>query len=125
MHTHNKTPFTPEDVNARLDEIRVAADAIVETEAVAVEKDFNLWLYNNFILEASQMEYLKSLGTAFSETTGQRLAQAFRARNKVTMEKGDTQLRTIKFIREEQKKNTTYMADAAPFVEDELVYFIS
>lgn len=122
---NKKTAFTPHDVNNRLAEIRVADDVVVEAEAVSVETDFNRWLLFNFELQGSQIAYLESLGSVFSETTGQRLAQAFRARNKVTMVKGERQLRSIKFVREEQKRNTTYMPDQTPYVEDELVYFVS
>lgn len=121
----NKTAFTPQDVNAHLAEIRVANDATVEAEAAAVEKDFNAWLLDNFELEQSQVAYLESLGYTFSEATGKSLALAFRERQKVSMEKGDKQLRSIKFVREGRTQNVTYVPDAAPTTEDELNYFIS
>ena len=122
---NTKTPFTPLEVNMRLAEIRVATTEVVEAEATAVETDFNKWLPDNFALDAQQVAYLNSLGPAFSLDTGNSLAHAFRQRHKVTMEKGNPKLRSIKFIRKDKKEETTSAPDTAPSVENELNFFIS
>lgn len=120
-----KTPFTSTDVNKKMDEIRRADDATVEREAHAVETDFNKWLLHNFELADSQIDYLLSLGSDFSKSTGANIGQAFRKRNPVTMEKGEMQSRSIKFVREEQVQRTTYVPGTIASEEEALNYFIS
>lgn len=120
-----KTPFTSTDVNKKMEEIRKADDTTVEREALAVETDFNKWLLDNFELADSQVNYLVSLGSEFSTTTGTNLGQAFRKRNVVTMEKGEVQARSIKFVREEQIQRTTYAPGTEAREDEVLHYFIS
>lgn len=120
-----KTPFTSTDVNKKMDEIRRADDATVEREAHDVETDFNKWLLHNFELTDSQIDYLLSLGSDFSKSTGTNIGQAFRKRNPVTMEKGEMQSRSIKFVREEQVQRTTYAPGTVASEDEALNYFIS
>lgn len=122
---NTKTPFTPKEVNAKLSEIRIADDRTVELQAIAAETDFNKWLLDIFELADSQVDYLESLGAAFSESTGESLANAFRKRHLVTMEKGEIKSRSIKFVRKEETKSTTSVPNEEPVEEEELNFFIS
>jgi len=120
-----KFPFTPEGVDDMLSTLYAEDDAVIETEAVAVEQNFNPWMEDNFELTSEQVDYMNSLGPIFSEQTGLHLAHAFRHRLPVTLTKGDISSRSYKFIREEQRKTATYAPAEAPIYAESLDFYIS
>ena len=120
-----KYPFTSLGLDELTADLYVQDDAYVEAEATKVEQNFFNWMESVFDLAPSQVDYMYSLGPAFAEETGSKVAFNFRQRYPVTMTKGEASTRSIKYIREEAQRTATYVPNEETKHEGGLHFYIS
>ncbi|WP_312788933.1 hypothetical protein [Sphingobacterium sp.] len=120
-----KYPFTSIGVDDKIYDLYQEENDQVELEANYVEVNFFDWVISTFTLTEDQIAYLYSLGLEFALKNGQVLAYCFRHRLTVTLTKGDTALRSSKFIRREENVEATSQPGQDDLITGGVNYFIS
>lgn len=120
-----KYPLTSIGVDEKVYDLYHQEDNQVELEADYVEINFFDWTINTFTLREDQIIYLYSLGLEFAQVNGRMLAYCFRHRLAVTLTKGDSSLRSSKFIRREENLSATSEPGQDDVVAGGVNYFIS
>lgn len=96
-----KNQFTPEGIAAWQQSLLPLNQQQLQELAAQITANFKVWLANTFILEPSQLDYLKSINASFLQLLAAQLA--FAVANKLTIKLNKPQsatLRGTKLIRD-------------------------
>lgn len=96
-----KHPFTPEGIAAWQQSLQPLTQQQLQELASQITANFKIWLANTFILEPSQLNYLKSINAYFLQLLAAQLAFAVANKLNVTLTKPQSSaLRGTKLIRD-------------------------
>ena len=104
-----KIPFTTEGIAAWQQSLQSLTQQQLQELAAQITANFKAWLANTFILEPSQLDYLKGINASFLQLLAAQLAFAIANKLTIKMNKPlSSTLRGTKLIRD----NSTLQANA-------------